>query len=40
MQSLWKYFRAVDRLYVWSALIGLFCALVLIGIAQYWANRG
>ena len=36
----WKFLKGVDRLYVWSALIGLLCALVLIGLAQIWANRG
>ena len=37
--SLWKHLKRVDKLYVWSALIGLLCALALIAIAQFWANR-
>jgi hypothetical protein len=40
MQSLWKALRDVDRLYVWSALVGFLSALALIAIAQIWADRG
>lgn len=39
MLALWKSLKAIDRLYVWSALVGLLCALALIAIAQFWGNR-
>lgn len=32
--------RAVDPLYVWSAAVGLFAALVLIAIAQAMRTSG
>ena len=38
-ESIRKYLRSIDMLYVWSALAGLVCALALIAIAQVWAGR-
>jgi hypothetical protein len=35
----WKNLKTIDRLYLWSALIGLLCALALIAIAQVWGSR-
>lgn len=37
--SIRKYMRSIDMLYVWSALVGLVCALALIAAAQLWAGR-
>jgi hypothetical protein len=38
MPPLWKNLKAIDPLYVWSAVIGLLCALALIAIAQVWGG--
>jgi hypothetical protein len=40
MHEFWKSLKGVDRLYLWSAVVGILCALALIAIAQIWASRG